>query len=161
VIDNVLVPKDRVKVIKDEVVRRRLKKELNVSIWFEGNCVILEGEGVDIYLAKTIVKAMGRGFSPTNASRLFDESQMFESIELNQYSDGKVKIIKARLIGTGGKAWRMIEKLSGCSLSVYGKTVSMIGTYEQLNIAREAVQMIIRGSRHSKVYGFLFQSQPE
>jgi ribosomal RNA assembly protein len=52
----------------------------------------------------------------------------------------------------------MIEKCSGCSLSVYGKTVSLIGNYEQLNIAREAVQMIIRGSKHSKVYGFLFQA---
>jgi len=53
----------------------------------------------------------------------------------------------------------MIETFSGCSLSIYGKTVSIIGSYEQLNISREAVQMIVRGSKHSKVYNFLYQAE--
>jgi ribosomal RNA assembly protein len=69
-----------------------------------------------------------------------------------------LKVIKSRLIGTKGKTRRMIENFSGCSVSVYGKTVSIIGKYDQLRIAREAIDMIIRGAKHSKVYGFLQQS---
>lgn len=42
---------------------------------------------------------------------------------------------------------------------LYGKTVSLIGKYEQMDIAREAVKMILRGSKHSKVYGFLHQAK--
>ena len=110
-----------------------------------------------MYQAKTIIKAIGRGFSPEKAFRLLKEDEMLETIELNHFSENKIRIIKSRLIGTNGKAWRMIENFSGCSLSIYGKTVSIIGNYEQLNIAREAVEMIIRGSKHSKVYGFLHQ----
>jgi ribosomal RNA assembly protein len=153
------VPQERVRVIEDSKVVSRLKKSLGVKISFLDNSVSIEGEGLELYQAKTIVKAMGRGFSPEKAYRLLEENDVLEIIELGQFNDNKIRLIKSRLIGTQGKAWRMIEKFSGCSMSVYGKTVALIGTYEQLNIAKEAVQMIIRGSKHSKVYGFLFQSQ--
>ncbi len=160
ILEAVLVPHERVKVIKDGTVSSKIKKSLNVKLSFEENCVSVEGEGLELFQAKTIVKAIGRGFSPENAFRLLNEDENLETIELNQFNDNRIKIIKSRLIGTGGKAWRMIENFSGCSLSIYGKTVSLIGNYEQLNIAREAIQMIIRGSKHSKVYGFLYQTKP-
>lgn len=153
-----MVPQERIKVIKDGKTRSNISKSLNVKLTFQENSVIIEGEGIELFQAKNIVKAIGRGFSPENAFRILKEDETLETIELNQFNDSRLKIIKSRLIGTNGKTWRMIEKCSGCSLSVYGKTVSLIGDYEQLNIAREAVQMIIRGSKHSKVYGFLFQA---
>lgn len=153
-----MVPQERIKVIKDGKTRSNISKSLNVKLTFQENSVTIEGEGIELFQAKNIVKAIGRGFSPENAFRLLKEDETLETIELNQFNDSRLKIIKSRLIGTNGKTWRMIEKCSGCSLSVYGKTVSLIGDYEQLNIAREAVQMIIRGSKHSKVYGFLFQA---
>lgn len=94
-----------------------------------------------------------------NALRLLEEDETLEIIELTQFNENKIRIIKSRLIGNNGKTWKIIENFSGCSLSIYGKTVSIIGNYEQLNIAREAIQMIIRGSKHSKVYSFLYQSK--
>ena len=137
-----------------------MKKSLNVKLNFQENSVLIEGEGIELYQAKNIIKAIGRGFSPENAFRLLNEEEILEAIELNQFNENKLKIIKSRLIGTNGKTWKMIENFSGCSLSIYGKTVSIIGNYEQLNIAREAIQMIIRGCKHSKVYGFLYQAKP-
>ena len=112
-----------------------------------------------MFQAKNIVKAIARGFSPEKAFRLLNEEESLEIIELTGFSDKKMKIIKARLIGTKGKARKLIEKFSGCSVSVYGKTVCIIGNFEQMSIAREAIKMIIRGSKHSKVYGFLQQSK--
>lgn len=136
-----------------------MKKSLNVSISFQENSVLIEGEGLDLYQAKNIVKAIGRGFSPSNAFRLLNEDEMLEIIELSGFNENKLRTIKARLIGTNGRTWKAIEKFSGCSLSIYGKTVSLIGNYEQLSIAKEAVEMIIRGCKHSKVYNFLYQAK--
>jgi len=157
-IEAVLVPKDRVNVIKDEDAVKKLERSIKVKLSFEENSVIIEGEGLDLFQAKNIIKAMGRGFSPEKAFRLLSEEESLEVIELAEFNDKKLKIIKARLIGTNGKTWKMIENFSGCSVSVYGKTVCLIGNYEQMNIAREAVKMILRGSKHSKVYGFLHQT---
>lgn len=158
-IEVVLVPKDRINVIKDEETVKKLEDSIKIKLSFDENSVIIEGEGLDLFQAKNIVKAIGRGFSPQKAFRLLNEEENLEVIELTDFNDKKLKIIKARLIGTNGKTWKMIENFSGCSVSVYGKTVSLIGKYEQMDIAREAVKMILRGSKHSKVYGFLHQAR--
>jgi ribosomal RNA assembly protein len=154
-IESVNVPKDRINVIKDEKAKRGVENSVNVKLSFDENTVVIEGEGLDLFTAKNVIKAIGRGFAPDKAFRLLDEEQVLEVIEIGEETN-KLKIIKSRLIGTKGKTRRMIEEFSGASLSVYGKTVSIIGKYEQLNIAKEAVKMIILGSKHAKVYKFLF-----
>jgi len=153
----VLVPEDRIKVIKDSKPKKKLEKSLNVKLSFQDNSVIIKGEGIELFQAKNIVKAIGRGFSPENSFRLLKEDEILEIIELTGFNEKKMKVIKSRLIGTKGKTRKAIEKYSGCSVSIYGKTISIIGEYNQISIAKEAISMIITGSKHSKVYGFLQQ----
>jgi len=155
ILETVTVPQERIKVIKDRPVNHKIEDELNVKIAFQDNLVEIRGEGIELFQAKHVVKAIGRGFAPKKAFRLFDEEEVLEVIELEGFKDNKLRLIKSRLIGTRGKTRIIIEKDSGCFMSVYGKTVSLIGKYQQLEIAREAVSMILRGSKHSKVYGFL------
>jgi ribosomal RNA assembly protein len=161
ILESVLVPQDRVKVIKDSPTKQKIEKTLNVKIEFKENLVEIVGEGIELFQAKNIVKAIGRGFSPKRAFRLFDEECFLEIIELSGFKDNKMKVIKSRLIGTRGKTRITIEKDSGCFISIYGKTVSIIGKYNEIEIAREAVKMIIRGSKHSKVYGFLQKAKSD
>lgn len=151
----VLIPRERVGVIKDRKVKNKLEKTLKVKIVTEDNSVEIEGDGLELYQAKNIVKAIGRGFSPKNAFKLLNEDEELEIIELRGFSEKKIKIIKSRIIGTKGKARSEIERKSGAAVSVYGKTISLIGKFEQLNVARGAVKMLIRGSKHSRVYKFL------
>ena len=63
--------------------------------------------------------------------------------------------IRARAIGTRGKARSRIEELSGCSMSVYGSTVALIGEEDQLERATRAVELLVRGSEHSTVFHLL------
>ena len=44
---------------------------------------------------------------------------------------------------------------------VYGHTVGFIGTFEQVDVARNAVQMIIQGCEHHTVYNFLQKKRRE
>ena len=159
ILEVILVPTDRIKVIKDKETREKIEKTLNVKLSFEENSVIIESEGLELFRAKNVIKALGRGFSPEKAFRLFDEEENLEIIELTEFKDNKMKVVKARLIGTEGKTRYMIESCSGCSVSVYGKTVSIIGKFDQMVIAREAINMILRGSKHSKVYVFLQEAK--
>jgi ribosomal RNA assembly protein len=159
ILEAVLVPEKRINVIKDGPVKSMIERKLNVTLDFKENLVEISGKGVELFQAKSIVKAIARGFSPKRAFRLFDEGESLEIIELEGFKDNKMKIIKARLIGTRGKTRIIIEKDSGCFMSVYGKTVCLIGKFEQIEIAKEAVKMIVRGSKHSKVYGFLQRSR--
>ncbi|MBN2202919.1 MAG: RNA-processing protein [Candidatus Aenigmarchaeota archaeon] len=162
ILETLLVPKDRVGVIKDTPVTQRIEKDLGVKLKFDDNLLKITGEdGLNIFQAKTICKAIARGFVPKKAFKLFKEENVLDIVELSGMKDNKIKLIRSRMIGTNGKTRRMIERFSGCSVSVYGKTISIIGKYEQSVIAKEAVNMILRGSKHSKVYGFLQQAKNE
>lgn len=150
-----LIPKDRIGVVKDKEIREAIEKNLNVKLSFKENLVEIDGESLDLFKAKNVVKSIGRGFSPEKAFRLFDEEESLKIIDLSEYSDKKTKVIKSRLIGTRGKTRRSIEYFSKCSVSIYGNTICLIGKYEQIKVAEEAVKRIIRGAKHSKVYSYL------
>ena len=69
--------------------------------------------------------------------------------------------IRSRLIGTSGKCRRNIERLTGTRISVYGKTVAIIGKYTNAHLAAQAVEKIIKGIPHRSVYEFLEGKQDE
>ena len=50
---------------------------------------------------------------------------------------------------------KAIERFAESFISVYGKTVSIIAEYENLQIARKAISMLINGMPHHVVLKFL------
>ncbi|RLE87097.1 MAG: RNA-processing protein, partial [Thermoprotei archaeon] len=69
--------------------------------------------------------------------------------------------VKARIIGEHGKARKTLEEMTGTYISVKESYVAIIGSYEHANVAREAIEMLIRGQRHSSVYRFLERAMRE
>ena len=63
--------------------------------------------------------------------------------------------MRARLIGREGKARQLMEKLGDVEISIYGKTISIIGKHVDLNITRHAIINLLQGSRHGNVYNYL------
>lgn len=118
-----------------------------------------------LFRAKEVITAIGKGFAPEHAFRLFDDEEIvFEIIDLRETvgrSPSDLKRLKGRVIGKEGKTRRIIEELSEANISVYGHTISIIGYPDQAAIAREAVNMLIRGSLHGTVYRFLHKKRRE
>jgi ribosomal RNA assembly protein len=105
-----------------------------------------------------IVTAIGRGFSPDNALRLLKGENTLHVIDLREFgakSPAQIERIKGRIIGEGGKARKNMEKLSDTNISVYGRTVAIIGETHKLKLAVEAISAISQGSMHGSVYGKL------
>ncbi len=151
-IESVLVPKERINIFNEGVIQEIEK--IGIKIRRTENNIEIEGDGLELLRAKNIVKAIARGFSPQNALLLLNESSVLEIIEIPE-NEKNVSRIKSRIIGSEGKARRRLEELTGCILSVYGKTVSIIGSYENISFARKAVEMFISGASHKTVYRFL------
>jgi ribosomal RNA assembly protein len=51
--------------------------------------------------------------------------------------------------------------LTEADVSIHGHTVAIIADMDQMEIAREAVKMILRGSMHSTVYRYLNRKRRE
>lgn len=113
---------------------------------------------LSVWKARYMVKAIGRGFNPEIALKLTDDEIMLDIINLPDYVGKSKKALarqKSRIIGKEGRTRDIITEMADVDVSVYGKTVSLIGDMEHLQVAHEAVEMILNGSRHKTVYAFL------
>jgi ribosomal RNA assembly protein len=111
-----------------------------------------------------LVKAIGRGFSPERSlSILDDEMLMLDVLDLSKMVSTKndMERIKGRVIGKDGRSREIMERLSGAKVSVYGKTVAILGYPEQIRIARTAIEMLLDGAPHGNVYSFLEKKHQE
>ena len=113
---------------------------------------------LNVYLGEKILNAINRGFNPDKALKLLDELydlEVFNLYNILGRSDKKVKRMKGRVIGRNGEIRKAIEKYAESYVSVYGKTISIIAEYENLQIARKAVNMLLSGMPHHSVLKFL------
>ncbi len=170
----VRIPKERVGVLvgPDGKVKQYIEDRLNVELKIEseeGGVTIILHEGIPdpsvLLKAKDVVQAIGRGFAPNVAFRLIrNEDEIFDLVDLRLVfgrSESDISRIKARIIGANGKTRRLIEELSEANVVVYGHTVGLVGTFDQVDTARNAVQMIIEGCMHHTVYRYLQKKRTE
>ncbi|MHB1932525.1 MAG: KH domain-containing protein [Thermoplasmata archaeon] len=166
------VPEDRIAVVigregrtRSEIARRT---GTQLTIDAEEGEVEIQGPETDpmaVLKARDIVLAIGRGFSPERAFRLLAEDCFFGVVEIKpisrQHDKAGLRRVRSRLIGTEGKARRLVEELSGASMSVYGSTVGLIGNERQLDHATRAVELLLRGSEHATVFHMLSRLRRE
>ena len=170
----VRIPRERVGVLvgPDGKVKQNIEEKLNVELEIEsesgGVTILLSGKVNDpslLFRAKDVVTAIGRGFSPEYAFRLIrNEDHIFDFIDLRAVfgrSESDIQRVKGRVIGANGKTRMLIEELTDANVVVYGHTIGFIGTFEQVDAARNAVQMLINGSQHHTVYNYLQKKRSE
>jgi ribosomal RNA assembly protein len=157
----VKIPKERIAVLigKKGETKKQIEETLKIKLEIdshEGDINILGTEAIDLYSAREIVRAIGRGFSPETALLLLKQDYAFEIITLPE-TDKKSHMtrVKGRIIGKEGKTRELIEEHTDTSISVYGKTISIIGRIEKVETCRRAVEMLVQGSMHSTVYRWL------
>lgn len=161
----VRIPIDRVGAVigREGATKRLLEGELGVQLSVDSRegLVTVKSESTDAadpFIALRVIEAIGRGFSPLRAKRLLNEGTAFEVIDLRDYagrSANSLDRIRGRVIGLRGKSRRVIEELTQCHLSVYGRTVAIIGDAAEVQLAAEAVRMLASGSQHKTVYNTL------
>ncbi|MDR2845812.1 MAG: KH domain-containing protein [Candidatus Methanoplasma sp.] len=168
---SVRIPADRVGTLigKNGETKRIIERMSGIRISVDAEGGILfneEAKGVDPLMALKIIdvlKAVGRGFNPDRAVRLFEDDEYFEAIDLKEVAGDKpnqLGRVRGRLIGSEGKTRRIIEELTGCYMSVYGNTVALIGNSVSLPVAKHAIELILNGSEHSTVYHYLESQRP-
>jgi ribosomal RNA assembly protein len=158
------IPLDRVAVLVGpkgsikELIEEKSTTTINIES-SSGTVEIMDAKDpIKGMRAREVVHAIARGFSPEKATKLFDDDfLMFETIDLSNIArtDKDMERLKGRIIGRAGKTREVFEDLTNVRLSVYGKTISIIGYPEQNAVARAGIDMLLKGSSHGPVYKFL------
>jgi len=170
----VKVPKERIGALigPDGHVKESVEKQLSVELQIDSQTgditITLSPNATDpslLFRAREVITAIGRGFSPERAFKLLrDDDTILLVIDLRDMvgrSQSDIKRLKGRVIGKEGKTRRIIEELTDANVSVHGNTVAIIGDTDQAEAAREAIEMLIRGSQHRTMYRFLHKKRRE
>lgn len=155
------IPQKRVAVLigkkgeTKKLLARKTKTKIQVSK--EGNVLISSEKNIDCFNAIPIITAVGRGFNPEVALMLLDENFTFELIQIKEFAKNEKDLIRlrSRTIGTNGKARIMLEKLTNVLISVYGKTIALIGKIEDISLAKRAIEKLLKGAPHGNVYKYI------
>lgn len=164
------IPKARIPVLIGEngAVKEEIEKSIGVRIDVDSaeGQIKITNIGEDVLAAWTgrdIVKAIGKGMNPRKAMKLKNEDYYLEIINLNDFvrTPKELKRQKARIIGSEGKTRKHIENSTDTHISVFGKSVVVIGQAEELGVAKEAVFMLLEGKPHGVVYKILEKKSRE
>src|SRR6266487_2057467 len=120
-----VIPKDRVGVLVGSggTVKSTIEDKLFVDLKIDSPSGAVEiGVKPDApdpsgaLQAKDIVLAIGRGFSPERAFRLFSEDNTLDIIDLHDFfgkNEAEIRRVDGRIIGREGKTRRILEELTG------------------------------------------------
>ncbi len=156
--DEVVLSKKRIEELAKQKNMLSDLKDLGVDLKINGNVVsILSDNAVNMIAVRDMLIAFGRGFDYNTAKLLLDDNYELRVIKLSDYTHSKNRQyqIKARIIGTRGTIKKQISRLTSCFIKVYGKTVSIIGAYNNVEIAAEAIDKLSTGAKYSTVFKLL------
>src|SRR5277367_1009614 len=123
--EQILIPHKRAELL-DKKMLNGLRERLKCKIEIEDNVITIDGDSYDEFNAKNVITAFGRGFDLEKAYKLLNEEYFFQQINLKDAFGSKEQImrIKARIIGTDGKAKEYMESVSGADIVIFGSSIS-------------------------------------
>ena len=157
---DIKIPKDRVAVLigRKGEVKREIEECTNSKVKIdskEGEVTVSGTDAVGLFSARDVIKSIARGFNPEKALLLLKQDYCLEIVNITDYSGkskNKMMRLKGRVIGQDGKTRRTIETLTSTDISVYGKTVCIIGHSFNVSLARRSIESLLAGSKHAAVY---------
>ena len=167
------IPLERVGVVigREGITKTKIEEAFNSRLLIQSETGVIDiaprvdsPDPTTILRARDVVLAIGRGFSPERALKLEDDDVVLDVIDLRELlgkNEREIARLKGRVIGREGKIRRLIEEMTNAKISVYGHTISMLGDYETVTAAREAIELLLKGKQHSTVYKLLRKIKSE
>ncbi|MCK4996935.1 hypothetical protein KAS08_01405 [Candidatus Pacearchaeota archaeon] len=133
-----------------------IENKTKIKISFGKGSIRLKGNELTEFLVEKVVHALDFGFCVDDALLLTNEDFVLEFIEVKEHTRRKnLKDVRARLIGTGGKARKTIENLTGSEIVISGNTVGVIVDSDHLDAVVQGIESLIQGAKHGNVFAYL------
>jgi len=157
-IDYISIPQERMKLLKTgRRWEQQFKKLSDVKVVLNEEIEISDDDPIAVMSAKMVFQAFGRGFDFDTSLNLLDEEFTLKVIDISIYAKSRNRMItlKGRVIGTEGKAKNIIENETETKIAIYGKTISIIGRFQNVDKARDAIELLLSGRKHGTAFRFL------
>ena len=133
-----------------------IENKAKVKIGFGNGNVSVKGSELNEYLIEKVIRAVDFGFDVDDALLLMSDDFVLEFIVVKEHTRRKnLKEVRARLIGTEGKARKTIENLTGSVIVIQGNDVGIIVDSNHSEAVAQAIESLIQGAKHGNVFAYL------
>lgn len=152
------IPEERLEKLNLKKIKDYLGCDIEIK---DGQIIISSPDSFKEYIGRNVITAYGRGFSLEDSLDLLDENKYLKIIELKDYVNNKKQLtrVRGRVIGKKGKVKKEIERITGAKIAIYGKTIAIIGTNEEIAKVEIAVNKILLGGKQITVLRLLQQGK--
>lgn len=134
----------------------RIENRIKVFISFNKGSVNVTGNELNEYITEKIIRAIDFGFDVEDALLLTREDFVLEFIEVKEHTRrNNLSDVRARLIGTDGKAKKAIENITESIIVINGNDIGVIVDTEHLAATIQGIELLIQGSKHGNVFSYL------
>jgi ribosomal RNA assembly protein len=148
------IPVENIRKVRKSVPA--IENKVKVKIGFGKAGISVKGSELNEYLVEQVIRAIDFGFNVDDALLLISEDFVLEFVEVKEHTHRKnLRDVRARLIGTGGKARKTIENLTGSEIVIHGNTVGVIVDSEHLDAVMQALESLIQGAKHGNIFAYL------
>lgn len=133
-----------------------IENKVKVKIGFGKDSISIKGKELDEYLVEKVVRAIDFGFNIDDALLLMNDNFLLEFVEVKEHTHRKnLRDVRARLIGTGGKAKKTIQNLTGSEIVIQGNTIGVIVDSDHIDAVMQGIELLIQGAKHGNVFAYL------
>jgi ribosomal RNA assembly protein len=162
----VTVPDERLQLVRAALETLTQYQDVDVKYDEKNKIFNIMPKGNNSYevmKVSSIINAIGLGFDVEVAMKLLSDDMLLDVIDIKDvaHDPSDIRRLKGRIIGEKGKTKRIIFEYTGVYISVSDHLIGLIGFYDQLQVGRKAVEMLIEGKDHSVVYRYLERAERE
>ncbi len=149
------IPEERTSILlkngKKNLKTIEISLHVKINADKSGEVEVSGTDPLEELLAYNIIKAIGRGFSAKKALNLLEDNSELLIVDIKDFVNSENSIIrlKGRVIGKSGKIRSFLEKELNIDLCIYGKTISIIGNQNNVEIARQVIFLLLKGGSYA------------
>lgn len=146
--------------VKDSILV--IEKRLPVKVIIKNKRAIISGEKLAEFVAYEIIRAVDFGFDIEDALLLLNDKFTLQFVNIKDYTRKKnFAEVRARIIGTNGRAKGTVADLTGSVIVVHENQVGILVDDDHLDSALQAVISLTRGAKHANVFAYLEKQNKE
>lgn len=144
------------KKIKKDIPIIESKIKIKIGFIDKQGKLSIKGNEVSEYVVEQILKAADFGFDVEDALLLKQDGYILEFINIKEHTHRKnLKEVRSRVIGTDGRAKKIIGDLTGAAIVLHGNFVGIIIHSDRSDDVCQALISLIGGAKHSNVFSYL------
>lgn len=160
--EQIFIDLERLPVLigKEGHVKSKIEEIFKVQLEINstsGEVIISGDDSSGRYISSLVIQAIDYGFSPENAFLLDNEHNVLDVVDVKREvkNHNRLKVVMGRVIGAEGQTRKLIEEITNCKITIKDSLVGIIGSYENVQLVHEALEMLIKGASHKSFYSYL------